>query len=222
MPYADKQGLYLEFKPEISELLDRFKWLGPTLSAKYLGAALRKAAEPSERALKQIVSSDVKKVTGNLRRAITIKVKRYTRTGNAVALVGFTAAGSGKVKAAGVNGRRLVGKDRAFHAGFIEFGTKERKTKRNIASSFIAFGNFTSKKPRRLKGDAKTRVYTKPKYPRAFLKGSKKNTVVQTGRVMPIRPIKRAWEQTKSSVQAKLQTEMLIALDNSARDTFRS
>ena len=110
--------------PELRELQQAFRQFRPGLARKHMGAAIRRSLKPGLTALRGNVT---KGPTGNLARAITSKVKTYA-SGNAVGLVGFTAAGSGKAKSAG-GGTVKKGKDRAFHAGFVEFGTKERVIK---------------------------------------------------------------------------------------------
>ena len=131
--------------PDLKELQRGFRELRPSLSRKYMGAAIRRSLKPAVSALRGNV---VRGPTGNLRRAIASKVKSY-RSGAAVGLVGFVAAGSLKSKSA-AGGSVKIGKDRAFHAGFLEFGTKDRAIKTSsirggasIASSFRRLGAFT-------------------------------------------------------------------------------
>ena len=109
------QEMSVTWNKDIQELRDKLKLFGTSIGAKYLGSALRKAAEPTYAALKAEVKKRGK-VTGNLLRSVKIKVKKYSRTGNAVALIGF-----------GIEARG---------GGLIEFGTKDRKTKSAFASSF--------------------------------------------------------------------------------------
>jgi hypothetical protein len=88
-------GVKVEF-PEMHELQQKLRQFPSNLAAKHLGAALRKASKPGLTALRSEVRANQKGPTGNLRRAIATKVKTYKKTGNAVALVGFTKAGTGK------------------------------------------------------------------------------------------------------------------------------
>lgn len=142
--------------PELQQLKAAFRELRPSLARKHMGAAIRRSLAPGLSALK---SKTPKGPTGNLRRAIASKVKTY-KSGNAVGLVGYVAAGSGKSVSAG-GGKVRKGKDRAYHAGFLEFGTKERVTKGPYASSFKTLGPFKikstgrdSRAARRLVGQA--------------------------------------------------------------------
>lgn len=216
-----QEGLYLEWKPPIGELANRLKTFGPAISAKYLGSALRKASAPAEKALRSNVA-ERGRVTGNLRRAIRVKVKRYTRTGNAVALIGFEA----------VPGRLVPknGDDKsAFHAGLIEFGTSERKTKNgNIASSFrnnnSRRAGFQIIQQPRSKGGRQRRLFkpavTKPKYPVAFFAKAAKGQSVSLGRTRAYAPIKRAWQQTRAQCQSLITGALNEAIVNASRDLF--
>lgn len=130
--------------PELDNLKRAFNNLRPSLAKKHMGAAIRRTLKPGLTALR---STTPRGPTGNLRRAISSKVKTYAN-GGAVGLVGYTAAGSGKAKAAG--GTVKKGRDRAFHMGFLEFGTRDRHTKGPIASSFKRLGPFTLKSNARL------------------------------------------------------------------------
>jgi hypothetical protein len=221
-----QEGIYADFDPPISELRKRLATFGPVLSAKYLGSALRQASEPALKALKQQVDKRSKaSVTGNLKRAISAKVKRYSRTGNAVALIGF-AATSGK-RAPKDGGRR--GKDQAFHAGLVEFGTKNRKTKGNIASSVFSKspgrGLFEILPQRRGRGKgASPMLFVKPRlkpaYPKAFFKRAPKGMTVDLGSTPAFYPIKNAWNSSKSQVEQALGKALQTAVKNAARDLF--
>jgi hypothetical protein len=215
-----QEGLYLTWDPPLDEFAKRLKTFGPAISAKYLGSALRKASEPAEKALRSNVAQ-LGKVTGNLRRAIGVKVKRYTRTGNAVALIGFAAVPGRKVPPGG-------DAKAAFHAGLIEFGTGDRTTKSgSIASSFKANSSrragFQITKRRYKKGMSRRmgiRAITKPKYPVAFFARAAGGEKVNLGRTRAYAPIKRAWEQSRSQCQALLADALSEAIVNASRDIF--
>jgi HK97 gp10 family phage protein len=214
-----QEGLYLVWEPPIEELAKRLKSFGPTISAKYLGAALRKASEPAEKALKANVAK-LGKVTGNLRRAVKSKTKRYTRTGNAVVLVGFEAVPGKKVPPGG-------DEKSAFHGGLIEFGTGDRKAKGSIASSFRANNTrragFKIVQPRYKKGRSRRMgidPVTKPKYPRAFFARAINGTAVELGKTRAYAPIRRAWEQSRSQCQSLLTDAMYDAIENARKDLF--
>jgi hypothetical protein len=94
----------------------------PRANAEVLKDALRKAIKPPLERLKQITPIGP---TGNLRRAVSSKVKAYPNDGGAVGLVGYERAGKSK-SASAQGGTVRAGKDRAFHQWWLEFGTKQR------------------------------------------------------------------------------------------------
>jgi hypothetical protein len=94
----------------------------PDQKAKILKAALDKAIRPAAARLKALSPVGP---TGNLKRAATYKVIPYPRTGNAVALIGFTRAGRSKSESA-AGGSVRAGPDRAFHQWWLEEGTNDR------------------------------------------------------------------------------------------------
>lgn len=212
--------------PELKKLQDAFRGFRPSLARKHMGAAIRRSLAPGLTALRGNVS---KGPTGNLARSITSKVKTY-RSGNAVGLVGFVAAGSGKNKSAG-GGSVKKGKDRAFHAGFLEFGTKERVIKTSsrrggasIASSFKTLGPFKiAKMARRGKFAGVVRVNTSPKYPKAFFKKAPRGEILSL-REMPVGgkkgqpPVKTAYRESLSSMRSALAIEMTKSLMKAQKD----
>lgn len=212
--------------PELKQLQAAFRGFRPSLARKHMGAAIRRSLAPGLTALKGNVTRGP---TGNLARSITSKVKTY-RSGNAVGLVGFVAAGSGKTKSAG-GGSVKKGKDRAFHAGFLEFGTKERIIKTSsrragasVASSFKTFGPFKiAKTAKRGKFAGVVRVNTSPKYPKAFFKKAPRGQVLSL-REMPVGgkkgqpPVKTAYRESLSSMRSALSVEMTKSLINAQKD----
>jgi hypothetical protein len=217
----------IEF-PELRKLQQAFREFRPSLARKHMGAAIRRSLSPGLTALRGNVS---KGPTGNLARAITSKVKTYV-SGNAVGLVGFTAAGSGKTKSTG--GSVKKGKDRAFHAGFLEFGTKERIIKTSsrragasVASSFRTFGAFKiAKVAKRGKFAGVVRVNTSPKYPKAFFKKAPRGQILSL-REMPVggrkgqAPVKTAYRESLMSMRQLLAIEMTKSLINAQKDLQR-
>lgn len=212
--------------PELRELQKAFREFRPSLARKHMGAAIRRSLGPGLTALRGKVTRGP---TGNLARAITSKVKTY-KSGNAVGLVGFVAAGSSKAKSAG-GGKVQKGKDRAFHAGFLEFGTKERFIKTSsrkggasIASSFKSFGPFKiAKVATRGKFAGVARVRTTPKYPKAFFKKAARGQLLSV-RAMPVGgqkgepPVKSAYQQSLGSMRSQLGIEMTAALLKAQKD----
>ena len=212
--------------PELKQLQQAFRQFRPSLARKHMGAAIRRSLQPGLTALRGNVS---KGPTGNLARAITSKVKTY-KSGNAVGLVGFVAAGSGKAQSA-AGGSVKKGKDRAFHAGFLEFGTKPRKIKTSsrragasVASSFRTLGQFKiAKTAKRGKFAGVIRVNTSPKYPKAFFKKAARGEIL-TLPEMPIGgrkgqpPVKSAYRKSLPAMRQQLSVEMTKSLINAQKD----
>jgi len=84
--------------------------------------ALEKAVRPALAKLEQVTPRGP---TDNLFRAAMSKVKPYPREGNAVAIIGYKRAGTGKSESA-AGGKVRSGPDRAFHQWWIEHGTAPR------------------------------------------------------------------------------------------------
>lgn len=202
--------------PEITaikrELAARF---APNIRAKFLGAALNKATKPVARSLKQNTKKTFKRVSGNLERSVANVVRRYVKTGNAVGIVGYTKAGGKKVPGGPVE----KGKDRAFHAGLLLFGTKQRRTKQSsIASSYYTRGPFTIKgKARRGKFKGSTRVRTTPPYPRAFFMRASRGSRVNLGRIYGQDVITETLNQNASMIRQILRQEMSTVVERAAR-----
>lgn len=225
---AGGMDVKVEF-PELKQLQQAFRQFRPSLARKHMGAAIRRSLQPGLKALRGNVT---KGPTGNLARAITSKVKTYV-SGNAVGLVGFTAAGSGKNKSSG--GSVKKGKDRAFHAGFLEFGTKERTIKTSsrragasIASSFKTFGPFKiAKVAKRGKFAGVVRVNTQPKYPKAFFKKAPRGQLLKLP-AMPIGgrkgqpPVRTAYRESLPAMRQELSVQMTQSLINAQKDLAKN
>ena len=216
-----KPNVSMEVKfPELERLKAAFKDLRPSLARKYMGSAIRKSIKPGLAALRQTTP---KGPTGNLRRAITSKVKTY-KQGNAVGLVGYIAASGGKSTAYASKGTVRKGRNLGYHMGFLEFGTKDRRTKGPIASSFNKFGPFKIK-PIATRGKFKglARVQTSPSYPRAFFKRAPRGQGVYLGS-MPIGgklgqpPVKTAYQRSLPEMRAQMPINMTLALNNALKD----
>jgi hypothetical protein len=170
-------------------LLDEYS---PAKTAKRMEKAMEPVVRMALGKLQGYIRRNHMGPTGNLLRGTVAKVEKYDASGNAVGLVGFRAVvGSLSVQTAGTVRK---GPDRAFHAGFLEFGTKERKTKGSIASSFKRFGPFkmVGKYPP---------VKTTPAYPNAFFKRAPKGMQAKTGSVPPLQPIKRSFNESKAAIE---------------------
>jgi len=94
----------------------------PADLAPVLEAALEKAVHPAFLRLKETTPVGP---TGNLKRAATYKVKAYPRSGNAVAILGYTQAARG-ASASAQGGKVQTGPDRAFHQWWLENGLGQR------------------------------------------------------------------------------------------------
>jgi len=210
-------GSKVEF-PEIADIKRQLKArFAPRITAKFLGAALRKATAPGVKALKAEVRTGHKRVSGNLLRSVTQVVRRYPRSGNAVGLVGFMKAGTGKTIPTA--GSIQKGKDRAFHAGLVTFGTKERRTKKgSIASSYKTRGPFTIKgRSKRGKFAGSTRVRTVPKSPKAFFKRAPAGGRVYLGKMRGSDPIAAALRQATPEIRRVLREQMSDVVERAAR-----
>jgi len=173
------------------------------LSEQYAEEAVAKVMEKS---LEPVVAVALKRLqsyirrnhmgpTGNLLAGTVAKVVEYPESGNAVGLVGFRAVTGGFSAAS--SGTVRLGPDRAFHAGLLEFGTKERRTDGPIASSFKRFGPFKiiGKYPP---------VKTSPPYPNAYFKRANKGERASTGRVLPLQPIKQSFDESKAAIETEV------------------
>jgi len=183
--------------PDMEELRAELKKLPTNLAAKHFGAALRRTIQPGLTALRQATP---KGPTGNLRKSIKTKVKTYPRNGSAVGLVGYSWGGDSK----------------GYHQGFIEFGTKERETKKGrFASTFQSktpdrAGPFQIVTPKRGRGAGRMR--TKP-FPKSFFKSAKTGQKVNLGK-MPIGgrtgvpPVKTAFNRARPAMEAELRLQL--------------
>lgn len=90
--------------------------------AQKMAVAMRFAIKPTFQMFKRYVEN-IPRDTGNLASAAASKVKKYNRTGNVVALVGYFKSKRSKDKP------DKKGRDRAYHQHLVEYGTKMRKTR---------------------------------------------------------------------------------------------
>lgn len=194
--------------PELEDVRAAFRNLPKNLSAKYMASALGQAIDPGFKLLKTLTP---KGATGNLRRAIRKKTKRYARTGSGVALAGYTAPPRKKSK-------DLKSNEKGQHQGFLEFGTRRRVTKKNIASSFSRTGPVKVVVAKRSGA-----VTTKPKPPKGFVRVVKKGGTVDLGEFpvggkAGVPPVKTAFDRTRSQISSNLNREMTKALNNAIKE----
>lgn len=102
--------------PDLEDLRQEFRRLPKNLAARYMEPVMKKAIEPGLKKLRQVTPRGP---SGNLRKSVRKKTKKYVKDGTAVGLVGYSVGGTAK----------------GYHQGWLEFGTKDRKTKGRIASS---------------------------------------------------------------------------------------
>jgi len=206
-------ALELEIKfPELTQLREEFKDLKKNIAAKHMGAALRAAMKPGVAALRK---NTPKGPTGNLRKSVKLKVKTYPKDGNAVGIVGYEI------------GKGSLG----YHQGFLEFGTKERKTKKgrfasswkssSLNNSQYVRGGFTILNPKRGRNAGK--LVTSPKPPKAFFKTAKAGQVVNLGK-MPVGgrtgvpPVKTSFNQAQPAMRSLLQQELATRLEKALNE----
>ena len=114
----------LEF-PDLPGLAKQFRQLPKSLASAAIGAAVKRAMKPAQEELKRQTPVGP---TGNLKRGIATKAKRYPKTGSAVAIVGYRKSGTGKPPKEGTK-RRNKASDKTQHQFLVEYGSKPRVTK---------------------------------------------------------------------------------------------
>lgn len=127
-------GVKIAFSfPELEQITKDLRALGDKRATSVLlGDALEKAIFPAQVRLREVTPEGP---TGNLKRAVSSKVKTYPNDGGAVGLVGYERSGQGdSVSAQG--GSVRAGKDRAFHQWWLEFGTKPRQINRKSVEPY--------------------------------------------------------------------------------------
>ena len=119
-----RPGMTLEF-PDLPGLAEQFRQLPKSLASAAIGAGVKRALKPAEEELKRQTPVGP---TGNLKRGIATKAKRYTKTGSAVAIVGYRKSGTGRPPKEGTK-RRNKASDKTQHQFLVEYGSKPRVTK---------------------------------------------------------------------------------------------
>lgn len=103
--------------PGLESIRNAFLSLPNNLAAKHMAAGLRRAAEKGG-TLQALKANTPRGPTGNLRRSIAVKSKRYPRTGVGLVVLGYK---SGRKMNEPYDNTKL-----GYHQGLVEFGTKER------------------------------------------------------------------------------------------------
>ena len=119
-----RPAMTLEF-PDLPGLAEQFRQLPKSLASAAIGAGVKRALKPAQDELKRQTPVGP---TGNLKRGIATKAKRYPKTGSAVAIVGYRKAGTGKPPKEGTK-RRNKASDKTQHQFLVEYGSKPRVTK---------------------------------------------------------------------------------------------
>lgn len=119
--------------PGLPKILDDFLQFGKYMSAKYMAAGLRKAVEQGG-TLKVLRNLTPRGPTGNLKRAVGIKSKTYTKTGVGIVIVGYKA------------GRKIFEPfdptKLGYHQGLVEFGTKKRYRRSKVTGELVTTGQM--------------------------------------------------------------------------------
>ena len=113
--------------PTLKELKLAFRNLPRNIAAKHMTAALGRAINVPYKRLKK---NTPRGPTGNLKKAVKKKTKKYVRDGAGVALVGYAKPPRGTA----VEDRK--DNELGYHAHLLEKGTKARQTEGRLASSF--------------------------------------------------------------------------------------
>lgn len=234
---------------EIAELRGLQEALGQIFTdqqkTEILKKALKLAIKPTFLRLKELAPLGP---TGNLKRAVREKIKGYSRSGNAVGLVGFTqAARDDAVDMAGPGSTKL-GKDRAFHQWFVENGTRARFVQSTKLSNtpyqrrphtrthrsgtvFDVRGHQVSGQNAIIASSFGKRgqVFDKNgnKTPFSFFKKGKKGESslriepMPAGGITGQPPLQTAWDQTKATVAEILQRELRLTLSQALESLAR-
>jgi hypothetical protein len=195
--------------PTLKELKVAFRMLPNNIAAKHMAAALGRAITP---AYKRLRKNTPKGPSGNLRRAVSKKTKKYTKSGAGVALIGYRKPPRGTA----VEDRK--DNELGYHAHLVEKGTKHRTTKDKVrlASSWNDRGPFQVV---RYKSKAKRNIIrTSPKPPKAFLKGTFADRSVDLGK-MPAGgksgkpPLQTTFRETKAELEREIKLQMSAGVE---------
>lgn len=193
--------------PTLKEIRIAFRQLPGNIAAKHMAAALGRAIDPAYKRLKK---NTPRGPTGNLKKAVKKRTKRYVRDGAGVALIGYRKPPRGTE----IEDRKS--NELGYHAHLVEKGTRERTTTGRVASSFNTRGAFSIQrmKSRRLRGALRT----SPKPPKAFLKGTFSGGKVSLGKMRvggksgrP--PLQTTFAETKSELKAEMQLQLAAGVE---------
>lgn len=196
--------------PDLKRIQEMLRDYPKSIRRKYMKAAFNATAKVGMDKLRQITPRGP---TGNLKKSVVRK-----------ATPGYGLAGY----AAG--GRKGSEDKKGYHQGFLEFGTKERRTKGRIASTFGSKvagrgGRMAIKTPGRGKNAGRLTTAS-PKYPKSFFKSAPVGQTVNLKR-MPIGgrtgkpPVRAAFEGARSQITSVLKQQMSTVLERANKDMAR-
>lgn len=238
--FALGRGKFAKRQFEIArynQIVEELQKFPKDISFKYQSRALKKAAKPGQDALRRVVG-DITQVTGNLLASVSKAERKYTNN-RAQVPVGIIVIGfrrpvgksdKGKnLKPAFEGGTVQKGPNRAFHSHMVEFGTQARrpgyKTRSKRAGRVIVGGRIrtrydkfveqTNNPKGRLSSFNSRGPFQGPgrgRYPKDF---------IATGQVRPmpaLKPLTKAFQQSKFQMQSVLDAELRKALRSAARE----
>ena len=192
--------------PELDAIRELLNEYPKAIRKKYMKAVFNAAAKLGALKLKNITPLGP---TGNLRRSVTTKATQN------YGLAGYRVS------------RKNDPKAKAFHQGFLEFGTGVRVIRVPssngvfIASSF-ARKQFKISRKSMVKGGRKV-VQSSPKYPKSFFKAAPFGqrlvlSPMPVGGTLRKPPVKTAFESSKGQITSVLRDQMATVLDRANKD----
>lgn len=196
--------------PELKQIRALLKDYPKSIRRKYMKAAFNATAKVGMDKLRQVTPRGP---TGNLKKAV---VRKATQN---YGLAGYAAGG-----------RKGSEDKKGYHQGFLEFGTKERRTKGRIASTFGSKvagrgGRMTIKTPGRGKNAGRLTTGS-PKFPKSFFKSAKAGQTVNLKR-MPVGgrtgnpPVRTAFKSARGKITSVLKQQMSTVLERANADMAR-
>lgn len=222
---------------EIKKLQDELRQFPEKIMRRYGLRAVRKAASWGQKALERQVDRLGHK-TGNLRRAVAMKTKVYTKNRAnlpvPIAVVGYRRSGTGDTKKSG--GTIQIGNDRAFHSHLVEFGTKRRfpgkskkvksarvsingrrqtvvmREKQHVGGPFAIMSSYKTSGPFKVgKGGARS-----PGYPQSFI--ARVDPSRGLGPMPAFHPLEKAFDASKKTMESVLLAQLRIGVEKAAKD----
>lgn len=186
--------------PDLKELERAFTALPEQLAIKHLSPAVKASLEPAMHALRQNVAVGQ---SGSLKKNVASKTKIYKADLTVLGLVGI------KMKK-GDKGSTL-------HQVFQEFGTKDRETIGDTASSY-ARKKFKIFLPKKGVGTMGQTYQLRPASPYNFYYKNWRGGTVKLGRVKPQKYIEGAWAASQGTVKQQLAGELFRRLTKALKE----